>query len=208
MDYRVYHSINLFVYQHAWLGRGPSLLEIWAVPVIAIATFALWLLARPGGSRKWKLASASALGSAALALLVNQLDWKGLAPRTALRLAPIRSCLGQSLPRSLLPERPRQRGLRDRIRRPSLRPRRRRLLPRSRIHHRCRPRLHRSPLPIRRARRLPRRSRLCARSCTSGRTVDQVARPARRARDRSAARAHLALTRSALGRDRVLYSFD
>src|SRR5213592_4927033 len=76
MDYRVYHSINLFVYQHAWLGRGLNVLENWAVPVIAIATVALWLLARPGGSRKWKLASAGALGSAALALLVNQLIGK------------------------------------------------------------------------------------------------------------------------------------
>ena len=42
------------------------------VPVMAIATFALWLLARPGANRKWKLASASALASAAVALLVNQ----------------------------------------------------------------------------------------------------------------------------------------
>src|SRR6266496_2667134 len=76
MDYRVYHSINLFVDQHAWLGRGLSVLETWAVPVIAIATFALWLLARPGGSRRWKLASACALASAALALLINQLIGK------------------------------------------------------------------------------------------------------------------------------------
>lgn len=38
----------------------------------AIATLGLWLLARPGGGRKWKLASASALVSAALGLLVNQ----------------------------------------------------------------------------------------------------------------------------------------
>src|SRR5207244_6821181 len=33
-------------------------------------------LARPGGTRKWKLASACALGSAALALLLNQLIGK------------------------------------------------------------------------------------------------------------------------------------
>jgi undecaprenyl-diphosphatase len=72
MDYRIYHAINQFVYHHAWLGRGLNVLENWAVPVTAIATFALWLLARPGGSRKWKLASASALGSAALALLISQ----------------------------------------------------------------------------------------------------------------------------------------
>ncbi len=76
MDYRVYHSINLFVFEHAWLGSGLSALETWAVPVLAIATFALWLLARPGGSRRWKLASACALASAALALLINQLIGK------------------------------------------------------------------------------------------------------------------------------------
>src|SRR5438034_10964171 len=76
MDYRIYHAINQFVYHPAWLGRGLSVLETWAVPVIAIATFALWLLARPGGSRRWKLASACALASAALALLINQLIGK------------------------------------------------------------------------------------------------------------------------------------
>lgn len=71
-DYRIYHAINQFVYEHAWLGRGLNGVETWTVPVIAVATLALWLLARPGGSRKWKLASACALGSAALALLINQ----------------------------------------------------------------------------------------------------------------------------------------
>src|SRR6266536_3466566 len=76
VDYRIYHAINQFVYHHAWLGRGLNALEKWAVPVIAVATFALWLLARPGGTRKWKLASACALGSAALALLINQVIGK------------------------------------------------------------------------------------------------------------------------------------
>lgn len=72
VDYRIYRAINQFVYHHAWLGRGLNALETWAVPVIAVATFALWLLARPGGDRKWKFVSAYALGSAALALLINQ----------------------------------------------------------------------------------------------------------------------------------------
>jgi len=76
VDYRIYHAINQFIYHHAWLGRGLNALEKWAVPVIAVATFALWLLARPGGTRKWKLASACALGSAALALLINQVIGK------------------------------------------------------------------------------------------------------------------------------------
>jgi membrane-associated phospholipid phosphatase len=39
---------------------------------VAVATFGLWLLARPGADRKWKLASACALCSAAVALLINQ----------------------------------------------------------------------------------------------------------------------------------------
>ena len=72
MDYRIYHAINEFVADNSWLGRGLSVVETWAVPLIALATFALWLLARPGGNRKWKLASACALASAGLALLINQ----------------------------------------------------------------------------------------------------------------------------------------
>ena len=70
MDYRLYHGINQFAFEHEWLGRLLGFVETWAVPVFAVATVALWFLARPGGSRKWKLASASALASAALALLI------------------------------------------------------------------------------------------------------------------------------------------
>ncbi|MDH4340912.1 MAG: phosphatase PAP2 family protein [Thermoleophilia bacterium] len=72
MDYRLYHAINEFVLDHDWLGRFLVGLENWAVPLLAVATFGLWLLARPGGDRKWKLASASALAAAALALIINQ----------------------------------------------------------------------------------------------------------------------------------------
>lgn len=72
MDWRLYHDVNLFVAHHAWLGRAFHGIESWGVLALAAATFALWLLARPGGGRKWKLASASALASASLALLVNQ----------------------------------------------------------------------------------------------------------------------------------------
>jgi undecaprenyl-diphosphatase len=73
MDYRIYHALNDFAIHHAWLGRGLSVAEAWAVPVTAVATVGLWLLARPGGSRKWKFASACALASATVALLINQL---------------------------------------------------------------------------------------------------------------------------------------
>ena len=42
------------------------------MPVVAVATFALWPLARPYGDPRWKHACLAALTSAALALLVNQ----------------------------------------------------------------------------------------------------------------------------------------
>ena len=76
MDYRLYHAINQFVLAHDWLGRAMGFVETWAVPLFALATFALWFLARPGGPRKWKLASASALVSAAVALLMAQVIGK------------------------------------------------------------------------------------------------------------------------------------
>jgi undecaprenyl-diphosphatase len=76
MDYRLYHSVNQFVASHDWLGRAAASMEKWAVPVFAVATVALWLFDRPGGPRKWKLASASALASAGVALLVAQVITK------------------------------------------------------------------------------------------------------------------------------------
>lgn len=72
MDYRLFHVINLFAGEHPWLGRLAATISSWAVPLFALATVALWLLARPGGTSKWKLASVSALGAAGAALLVNQ----------------------------------------------------------------------------------------------------------------------------------------
>ena len=41
--------------------------------MLALATLALWLLARPGGDRRWKLAASSALIAAGLALLTDRL---------------------------------------------------------------------------------------------------------------------------------------
>jgi membrane-associated phospholipid phosphatase len=61
----------VFVADHSWIGSSLTVVENWAVPVVAVATFALWLFSRPGSSRKWKLACASALASAGLALLIG-----------------------------------------------------------------------------------------------------------------------------------------
>lgn len=73
MDYSIYHAANELTIDYSWLGRWLGGFESWSVPLLAAATFALWLFARPGSSRKWKLACASALASSGLALLVNQL---------------------------------------------------------------------------------------------------------------------------------------
>jgi undecaprenyl-diphosphatase len=72
MDYRLYHAVNQFVFHHAWVGHVAAAAETWGVPVYAVATVTLWLLARPRSRSKWKLAATSAIGSAALALLLNQ----------------------------------------------------------------------------------------------------------------------------------------
>jgi len=57
---------------HQGLEQAANEVETVAVVLIAVAACALWLLARPGGSPRWKLASASALASAALGLVLNQ----------------------------------------------------------------------------------------------------------------------------------------
>jgi undecaprenyl-diphosphatase len=73
MDYRLYRWLNGIDRHHTWLPHAFNVVESVGVVVIAVAAFGLWLLARPGGSRRWKLAAASALASAGLGLLVNRL---------------------------------------------------------------------------------------------------------------------------------------
>lgn len=72
MDYRLFHATNVFVAHHPWVGTAAADAETFGAVLVAIAAFGLWLLARPGGNPKWKLASASALTSAAVALLAAQ----------------------------------------------------------------------------------------------------------------------------------------
>lgn len=72
MDWRVYHSVNTFVSHHTWIGSFFRFIESYGPYAIGAAAVCLWLLARPGGSRKWKFASGSALAGAALGLLVNK----------------------------------------------------------------------------------------------------------------------------------------
>jgi undecaprenyl-diphosphatase len=73
VDWRVYHSINDFVWRHHWLGSLFKAIETYGTILIAVAAFALWFFARPGGDRKWKLAAGSALGAAALGIAINRI---------------------------------------------------------------------------------------------------------------------------------------
>jgi membrane-associated phospholipid phosphatase len=72
MDWAIFHAVNAGVATREWLEDPVTALADALVPLYALATVALWLLARPYGSPRWKLASASALAAAAVALAVNQ----------------------------------------------------------------------------------------------------------------------------------------
>lgn len=73
MDWRFYKAIyEVSLHDHG-IGTAFSDIEKVSIPFMVVVTVGLWLLARPGGSTKWKLASVSALGSAALALGINRL---------------------------------------------------------------------------------------------------------------------------------------
>jgi undecaprenyl-diphosphatase len=71
VDWRLYHAIYSESLHHHWLGTFFSDVEKASIPFMVAATAALWLLSRPGGDRKWKLASGSAFTAAVLALAAN-----------------------------------------------------------------------------------------------------------------------------------------
>jgi membrane-associated phospholipid phosphatase len=68
----LFHAVNSGVATRDWLEDPVTAAADLVVPIYAVATVALWLLARPYGSPRWKLACVSALTSSAVALLANQ----------------------------------------------------------------------------------------------------------------------------------------
>jgi undecaprenyl-diphosphatase len=64
--------VNDAVATRDWLEDPVSVLADLVVPVYALATIALWLLARPYGNPRWKLACSSALIASGVALATNQ----------------------------------------------------------------------------------------------------------------------------------------
>jgi undecaprenyl-diphosphatase len=72
LDWSVVHTINAGVATRDWLEDPVTQLGGLAVTLYAVVTIGLWFLARPYGDLKWKLACASALVAAAVAMLGNQ----------------------------------------------------------------------------------------------------------------------------------------
>lgn len=72
MDWRLYKAIYGLSLHHHWLGSLFHAIEQASIPFVIVITVALWLFARPGGSRKWKLAATAGLLSAGLALAINK----------------------------------------------------------------------------------------------------------------------------------------
>jgi undecaprenyl-diphosphatase len=64
--------VNAGVATHDPLEDLVTTFAVLAVPAYAAAAIVLWFLARPYGDPRWKLACASALSGAAVAMLVNQ----------------------------------------------------------------------------------------------------------------------------------------
>jgi undecaprenyl-diphosphatase len=73
MDFRAFEAINDLASAHASLARSLAGFDNVLVVSLVIATLALWLVAPPGGPRKWKRAATGALAAGALAYGVNQL---------------------------------------------------------------------------------------------------------------------------------------
>jgi membrane-associated phospholipid phosphatase len=70
VDWRLEHAIYDVSLQHHWVGSLFHGIEQASIPVMVVLTGLLWFLARPGGDRKWKLASACGYLSAAIAYVV------------------------------------------------------------------------------------------------------------------------------------------
>jgi undecaprenyl-diphosphatase len=72
MDFRIYEAVNDWASAHAGVGHAFAILENALVVLIVALAVALWFAARPAGTRRWKLAAVSGLGSGAIAYGVNQ----------------------------------------------------------------------------------------------------------------------------------------
>jgi undecaprenyl-diphosphatase len=86
VDWSIFHLVNSGVATRDWLEDPISELSGAAVMLYGVAIIALWFVARPYGKSMWKLASASGLVAAAIAMMTNQIIshlWDRPRPLTA-----------------------------------------------------------------------------------------------------------------------------
>jgi undecaprenyl-diphosphatase len=71
VDWRIFKAIYDVSLHHHWVGSLFHAVEQASIPFMVVATAALWFFSRPGGDRRWKLATGSGFAAAALAFAVN-----------------------------------------------------------------------------------------------------------------------------------------
>jgi undecaprenyl-diphosphatase len=71
VDWRIYKAIYDVSLHHHWVGSLFHGIEQASIPFMVVATGALWFLSRPGGDRRWKLASGNGFAAAAVASVIN-----------------------------------------------------------------------------------------------------------------------------------------
>jgi undecaprenyl-diphosphatase len=71
VDWRIYKAIYDVSLHHHWVGSLFHGIEQASIPFMVVATGALWFLSRPGGDRRWKLASGNGFAAAAVAYVIN-----------------------------------------------------------------------------------------------------------------------------------------
>lgn len=73
MDWRIFHGLNHQLAGQPTAQHAVRSFNSYAIFVLAVAAVVLWLLARPGGSPTFKLATAGAAASAVIAIVVNMI---------------------------------------------------------------------------------------------------------------------------------------
>jgi undecaprenyl-diphosphatase len=71
VDWSIFHWLNDSTRGSDAGQDAAQIFNTWAIVVLVVTAAVLWVLARPGGSLRWKLATASAALAAALGLAAN-----------------------------------------------------------------------------------------------------------------------------------------
>jgi membrane-associated phospholipid phosphatase len=71
VDWSIFHWLNESTRGNDGRQDAAEIFNAWAILVLVVSAAVLWVLARPGGSLRWKLATASAALAAVVGLVAN-----------------------------------------------------------------------------------------------------------------------------------------